>query len=1670
VGFFYFVRPLFIKCEAFFVKKIGRNDPCACGSGKKFKQCCQPRLEAETAKEKPDAREIANIFRASLAHHQADRWAQAEAGYLTVLQMAPRHADALHLLGVLARKNGNPERAIELIEQALSIKSDYAEACNNLGIALKETGQLDAAIHSYRRALKLSPDLVDAHYNLGIAFKEQGKLDNAISSYQAAIQAKPEYAEAHNNLGIVFKQRGQLNGAIACYEEAIRLKPDFAEAHNNLGVAFRAQGQYEMAVASYQRTISLKPDFFEAYNNLGNVLQELGRMDEALGVYVRVLGYEPNSYEAHNNLGAVFQDQGEFERAFACYQRALALNPNYAEAHNNLGNALRRQGKIEEAVASYRTAISLKPDVVALSNLGNAYKELGDADAAIAISHQAWELDPEGFSGLTSAIRLAVLYYLKGDVSKANETLSLSQYILNTQEEKFAAGIEYWALLHKLLQDGQTTAVGDNEQQVGEILYVIGESHMLSVHNRSFIHDGSRVRCQGHWVEGCKQWHLANSEENTYKYSLRRLLNAIPRQAKIMLMIGEIDCRIDEGIMAAWKKSNGKRIEDITSSTVIGYLNYVSHIAAGRDQKLIICGVPAPNVGLDLLTQKDSEQFLSLVANFNSALREHALGQGWGFLDLFAMTNCGMGRSDGRWHLDQHHLRPAAYIEAFGKFLIGMTFKPSSPMQSETLTIEDALQRAVAHHQAGQLQDAERLYGAILQAQPDHADANHNFGVLAAQLKQLSVALPYFKRALEANANQGQYWLSYIDALIQAGQIDAARQVLAQGQQRGLQGEAVALLAGRLGNLTVQPAEIECAISHREAGRYKEAALVLQSWIANSHQDASGHALLAQMLSLCKQDEPAWEAMNTALSINPTLPIVQRNHARLLLKQQKVIEALQAARSAYQGDTTAPENQLVLAAVLGADNQNDQAFQLIESALQSKPDYAEAFASRALLKLRVNDLAGALADAEKALSIKPAMGQLWGMVGSLRHQLKNLPGAIEALEKAVEYEPDNVGHLVNLGELKRQTGALGNAIDLLEKAAAIAPSNSSVWVNLGTALQESNRISEAQAAYMKALEILPEQAEVASNLGVLAKDEGNWEEALYHFDQALMYRPASPVILTNRAAVLNALGQYDEAEQAARHAIELEPMHAEAHINLGVTLQESGRLDEAEASYRKALEIKPDYAEAHGNLGITLQELGRPDEAETSYRRALEIKPDYEKVIGNLSVILQQLGRQDEAEASYRRILQIKPDDVGSVTTPPVTALLPFGRSGSLFFHSLFDGHPEIATLPGVYFKGWFGMDQWKRFSPNIAAPGWRERLAKSVLKEYQPLFDARSKKNVAGKPVGNSEWLAKTLGFTDMGADRSQHFVVDQDAFAKVFIALLAPLSNIGQKDCFELIHRAFEIAIRGNTASGAQENGHIFYHIHNPDTFELAQFLQHYPQARLLHIMRNPVQSMESWMLIERAAEVAPMNSVNDAGASSREWAYRINCWNRVVKTVTAMFAQMQSPFGRQAYSRGVKLEDVKRNALKVMPRIAAWMGISDHPALYDASFCGLQYWGPASKVTGKIAGFDTKAIDQPVGRLLGLRDVTIFETLFWPLSSQYGYSELDSASFRQKLAEIRPWLDEPLEFEKQLYAELPDHSRPLETLPPYSRLHNLLQQYWSVLERDGTYQGMVPPLDLN
>jgi hypothetical protein len=114
------------------------------------------------------------------------------------------------------------------------------------------------------------------------------------------------------------------------------------------------------------------------------------------------------------------------------------------------------------------------------------------------------------------------------------------------------------------------------------------------------------------------------------------------------------------------------------------------------------------------------------------------------------------------------------------------------------LATNDVLLIAIEHQKAGRVEQAEELYLNILNIQPDHAEANHQLGVIEVSLKSALDALPRLERAVECNPANEQYWVTYIDALMLSGETHSIGDVLSLGQQHGLKAEAAQILADEL--------------------------------------------------------------------------------------------------------------------------------------------------------------------------------------------------------------------------------------------------------------------------------------------------------------------------------------------------------------------------------------------------------------------------------------------------------------------------------------------------------------------------------------------------------------------------------------------------------------------------------------------------------------------------------------------------------------------------------------------------------------------------------------------------------------------------------------------------------------------------------------------------------
>ena len=440
------------------------------------------------------------------------------------------------------------------------------------------------------------------------------------------------------------------------------------------------------------------------------------------------------------------------------------------------------------------------------------------------------------------------------------------------------------------------------------------------------------------------------------------------------------------------------------------------------------------------------------------------------------------------------------------------------------VTINQALQHGIDAHKGGQIQEADRIYTAILKVQPYHSDANHNMGVLAVGVGKLEQALPFFKQALQSNPNKSQYWLSYIDTLIKLNLFTDAKSVLDQARDKSAKGVAfddyerklARLLVSRNNNKNPPQSQVQSLKNLYKDGQLAEVI-------------KKSHALTIEYPNALT----VWNMLGAAAAQTGKLD-------QALLAFRKMIT--------IKPDHTQALNNLGL--VLKEQGKTDEALEAFNSALASEPNYAEAH---------------------------------YNMGCCL--QIKGEPKkAIFAFNKAIDIKPDYADAHHNLGVIFNEQDKIQEATTSYGKALAIKSDSAATYYNLGNIFQKQAKLEDAKEAYNNAIKIKPEYAEAYNNLGTVFYAQGKLEKALEAYRKSLDIRPDYAEALNNMGTSLLGQGRIDAALDAYHKVLTLNPSDPDTLNNIGNALKDQGDLEAAIKFYNKAITVKPYFPEVHRNL------------------------------------------------------------------------------------------------------------------------------------------------------------------------------------------------------------------------------------------------------------------------------------------------------------------------------------------------------------------------------------------------------------------------------------------------------------------------------------------------------
>ena len=367
-------------------------------------------------------------------------------------------------------------------------------------------------------------------------------------------------------------------------------------------------------------------------------------------------------------------------------------------------------------------------------------------------------------------------------------------------------------------------------------------------------------------------------------------------------------------------------------------------------------------------------------------------------------------------------------------------------------TLEEVLTKGVELHMSGEFDLASHLYESVLKLQPDHADANHNMGLLKLDTGNDLDALPYLQAALQADTSIAQFWLSYTKALVKLEKLDAAARIIDLAKETGIEGEEFLKLNQLLTTSTKGPKVVEDELeilSHPKPNILDtlnlNQALKLAAKKAKEGNTEEAKHIYKDILDKFPKNNRAQQALDT---INKP-PEEIFNKLINLYNQGQLDDTVQQAQALTQQYPNAYLIWNILGAAAAQTGQLDHAINAFRKVISLNPNYADAY----------NNIANALKDQGK------------------------LDEAIEFYKNALAINPTYIDACYNMGNALREQGRWEEAIDAYKKALSLNPHNVDAHNNIGIALREQGKLDEAIDFYKKALSLQPNYSDALYNLG-----------------------------------------------------------------------------------------------------------------------------------------------------------------------------------------------------------------------------------------------------------------------------------------------------------------------------------------------------------------------------------------------------------------------------------------------------------------------------------------------------------------------------------------------------------------------------------------------------------
>lgn len=477
----------------------------------------------------------------------------------------------------------------------------------------------------------------------------------------------------------------------------------------------------------------------------------------------------------------------------------------------------------------------------------------------------------------------------------------------------------------------------------------------------------------------------------------------------------------------------------------------------------------------------------------------------------------------------------------------------------------NAFETALSAHRAGHMKDAECGYRALLQREPQHADALHLLGLAVWDRGATDEAERLLREAIALRAD-AVYLTNLANLLAESTRPQEAQATL----RRALAiAPSYALAHYNLGTLLM------------EANHFDEAERAFRDALGCDAQLREAWTNLGSLLIARERDVEAVDAYRRALDLAPGRAAAHRDLGAALCKTQSFVEAEAALLNALRLDPQWADAHADLAAVYAHMRRWDDAEAACHSALTLDADHRDALYNLAKVLWNMDRLE----EAETVL--RSVILRDADDVGKHSDE----PGNHARPQRRLQY----ADALHTLGLIVQKRGEFAEAERLMHAAISILES-ATYLTSLGNLLMACRRYAEAIDVYRTALDLAPLNASAHRNLGAALTHTRHFVEAEAALQQSLNLDPDSADTHATLAAVCAHMLRWKDAEAACRRALDLDAGHRNALYNLAGMMLHTDRLDEAEALLRQAIARAPLNANERFSLAQLLLSQGRYEE------------------------------------------------------------------------------------------------------------------------------------------------------------------------------------------------------------------------------------------------------------------------------------------------------------------------------------------------------------------------------------------------------------------------------------------------------------------------------------------